>query len=118
VQSTGILLTSHWVAINSIGPGRFCNFQAIVLNSGDVGSAIWTFVVALSTFLSIAGSPGVRQWVVKKSNEGKGRWVLTFGIWAFILFIGVFGLIIVQPLYPEKGPYCINPFRFVVNIRR
>jgi hypothetical protein len=116
VQSFGILLTSRWVAINSIGPGPYCNFQAIVLNCGDLGSALWTFVVALSTFLSIAGTSSVRQWVVEKSNSGKGRWILTFGIWAFLLFIGVFGLVIVQPLHPEKGPYCINLFRFAVTL--
>jgi hypothetical protein len=50
VQSFGSLLASHWLAINSIGPGKYCNLQAIALNCGDLGSALWTLVVALTHF--------------------------------------------------------------------
>jgi hypothetical protein len=116
VQSFGCLLGSRWLAINSIGPGAYCNFQAIALNCGELGSALWTLVVAVATFLSIAGGPRVREWVGKKSSSGKGRWGLTFGIWLFILFIAANGLIFIQPFHPEKGPYCIILFRIAVTL--
>ena len=106
VQSLGILLTSHWLDINSIEPGAYCNFQAIVLNCGDLGSAMWTFVVALTTFLSIAGGRQTRDWINRKTTSGKTKWFVSIGIWGFNLFIAMFGLIFIQPLYPEKGPYC------------
>ena len=109
VQSFGSLLASHWLVIDSIGPGSYCNFQFLVLNSGDLGSALWTLVVALSTFLTIAGGPRCREWVTRKSTSGKGRWVLTLAIWGFILFIGLIGFIFIQPFHPERGPYCIKP---------
>jgi hypothetical protein len=95
--------------IDSIHPGPFCNFQAIGLNTGDLGSCLWTLVVAITTFLSIVGP--YRDWVTEKSTSGKGRWILTGAIWAFVLFVGVFGLIFIQPLHPEKGPYCTNLFK-------
>jgi len=108
VQSFGSLLASHWLVINSIGPGKYCNLQAIALNCGDLGSALWTLVVALSTFLTIAGGPACREWVTRKSTSGKGRWVLVIGIWSFTLFIGLIGFMFIQPFHPEKGPYCTS----------
>jgi uncharacterized membrane protein len=39
--------------------------------------------------------------------SGKGRWFLCLGIWLFIIFISVVGLILIEPLNPEKGPFCI-----------
>jgi hypothetical protein len=116
VQSFGCILGSHWLRINAIHPGAYCNFQAVALTAGELGSALWTLVVAVSTFLAIAGGPNMREWVVKKSSSGKGRWVLTLGIWGFIFLISVNGLLFIQPFHPEKGPYCITLFRFAVTL--
>jgi len=74
---------------------------------GDVGSAIWTFVIAAHTFILVVGKPKWRDWMSKKSRSGKARWILSVGVWVFILFCGLFGLIFIEPFHPEDGPYCI-----------
>lgn len=34
---------------------------------------------------------------------------MVIGIWTFILFVGVYGLVFIQPFHPEYGPYCTHP---------
>ena len=78
------------------------------MTAGDLAAAIWTFVVTISTFLLLAGGTNVRDWVARKSAEGKGRWCIVAVGWFFIAFAGLFGLIFVQPLHPERGNFCIS----------
>ena len=87
-------------------PGPFCTFQGVVLQCGLLAEPIWTFVVTINTFIMIAGGPGPRAWAAEKSSSGKTRWILCFGIWAFVIFIAIFGLLFIEPLHPEKGNYC------------
>jgi hypothetical protein len=88
-------------------PGPFCTFQGVVLQIGLLAGPIWTLVVTINTFLIVAGGPRRRAWVTEKSASGKARWILCFGIWTFILFIALFGLIFIEPFHPENGNYCI-----------
>ena len=112
VQALGSVLSAHGLVANSVMPGPYCTFQGLVLQCGLLGGAIWTFVVTLNTFLLIAGGPNRRAWVAEKSASGKGRWIICIGIWLFILFIGVFGILFIQPFHPERGTYCILPRSF------
>jgi hypothetical protein len=109
VQSIGDLFVTRFLVINSVTPGPYCTLQGVVLTTGDVGSAIWTFVIATHTFVLVVGKPKWREWVSQKSTSGKGRWIFSIAIWAFTLFCGLFGLIFIQPFHPEEGPYCRLP---------
>jgi hypothetical protein len=80
--------------------------QGLFIQSGDIASSIWSFVIAFHTFFLLAGGRRWRAWVAEKSTAGKARWILCFLIWFFVLFIGVIGLILIEKLYPEKGPFC------------
>ena len=111
MQALGSTLSTHGLVVNSVMPGPYCTFQGLVLQCGLLGGAIWTFVVTLNTFILIAGGPSRRAWIVEKSASGKGRWIICIGIWTFILFIGLFGLLFIQPFHPEKGTYCTYRFR-------
>src|SRR5579859_5013667 len=93
-------------------PGNFCNFQGYVLNTGNVCSSVWAFVISLHTFLLLAGGPRWRGWVAEKSSSGKGRWFFAAGIWGFVLFIGMIGMALIQNVTPEKGPFCMIPHYF------
>lgn len=90
-------------------PGPYCTLQGFVLNTGLLGNALWTFVVAVHTFFMIAGSHKVKTWVSTMSTSGKGRWIFVAAVWAFIVFMGCFGLMFLEPFHPERGPYCIIP---------
>jgi hypothetical protein len=87
------------------GPG--CTLQGFLINSGDIASAIWSFVIALHTFTLLAGGPKWRGWAAEKTASGKARWVMCAGIWSFVFFIGAVGPVIIETLHPENGPYCI-----------
>ena len=107
VQAFGAFLSIHGIAVNSIMSGPFCTFQGVVLQCGLLAEPIWTFVVTINTFIMLVGGPGPRAWAADKSSSGKARWIVCFGIWTFILFIGVCGLLFIEPFHPENGTYCI-----------
>src|SRR5271169_1794338 len=87
------------------GPG--CTLQGYLINSGDIASAIWSFVIALHTFTLLAGGRKWGSWAAEKTSSGKGRWVVCLGIWTFVFLIGAIGPVIIQNLQPAKGPYCM-----------
>ena len=87
------------------GPG--CTLQGFLINSGDIASAIWSFVIALHTFTLLVGGPKIGGWVSEKTASGKLRWVVCVGIWAFVFLIGAIGPVVLENLHPENGPYCI-----------
>ena len=64
----------------------------------------------MHTFFLLAGGRKWRVWVAEKSMQGKGRWILTGVIWGVVVFIGVIGMILIQHLYPNKGPFCMLSF--------
>ena len=107
IESFTSLFIIRYLTTNSLITGPYCAFQAVGLISGVIGSAIWTFVITVHTFLFLAGGPNMRAWVIEKSNSGWGRWAVCIAIWLFIIFSGLFGFFI-QPFEPEKGPYCMH----------
>jgi hypothetical protein len=81
-----------------------------------MGSATWTFVITVTTFLLLAGGRNVRAWVIEKSNSGWERWVLSAVVWLFVLFCALYGIIFVDPYRgPDQGPYCESPTILTVN---
>jgi hypothetical protein len=89
------------------GPG--CSLQGYLLNSGDVSSSIWSFVIALHCFALLAGGPKWRAWVADKTASGKLRWIVCAGIWTFVYGLSAIGPVFLQNLHPENGPFCIIP---------
>jgi len=92
--------------------GSGCTLQGFLINSGDIASAIWSFVIAFHTFALLAGGSKIRGWVSEKTGSGKLRWVVCGGLWAFVFLIGAIGPVIIQPLNPGNGPYCISSSHF------
>jgi G protein-coupled glucose receptor regulating Gpa2 len=107
VQSLGLVLVGDHLRLNSVLPGSVCTLQGFLINSGDIASAIWSFVIAAHTFFLLAGGRGWRSWVAEKSMSGKFRWFLCVGIWLFVLFISTIGLWLIEKIHPERGPFCM-----------
>jgi len=95
-----------------IEPGIACNIQGILINSGDISSALWSLVVALHTFCLFGGGQRWRDWAEKTSRSGNGRWFLCSAIWIMVFFIGIIGVASIEKLEPEKGPFCMSPSPF------
>lgn len=114
IQSFAGLLLANSLRLNSTLPGPFCSFQGLLLNSGDISSAIWSLVIAWHTFLTLAGGHKLRHWVAEKSAGGALRWIICLSIWLSVLFIGVVGIALIEKVQPERGPFC-NFFRLKVS---
>jgi len=106
VQCLGLVTIAYMLVHNNVEPGGMCTLQGFLIQSGDIASAIWSFIIAVHTFVLLAGGRRWRAWVAEKSTAGKGRWILCFCVWFVVLFIGTIGLMLIQKLYPWKGPFC------------
>jgi hypothetical protein len=88
--------------------------QGFLINSGDVASAIWSFIIAVHTFVLLTGGRKWGPWVAEKSTAGLFRWILCLGIWLFVIFIGTIGFAI-EKTHPHRGPFCRTPIRKLVT---
>lgn len=111
MQSLGDILAMVTVQHNSLMTGPGCTLQGFLINSGDVASAIWSFVIGLHTFALLAGGRRVRGWVTDKTTSGKTRWAVCLGIWTFVFLLGGIGPVLLEGLHPENGPFCTTPVR-------
>lgn len=50
LQATGSLMNARWIAYGGVTAGDYCTVQAIIKTASDVGTAFWTFAIALHTF--------------------------------------------------------------------
>jgi hypothetical protein len=108
VQSFGLFLVTDSLRKNSVIPGPACYLQGFLINTGDISTSIWSFVIAVHTFFLLAGGRNYRAWVAEKSTSGKARWIISVAIWSFVTFIGIIGPAAIERLYPQKGPFCIS----------
>jgi len=106
IESFASLFVIRYLTTNSLITGRYCNFQAVGLIWGVMGSAIWTFVVTINTFLLLVGGRKTRAWLIDNGKSGWGRWVVCAAIWIFILVSGLVGFM--EPFDADRGPYCLH----------
>ena len=94
--------------MNQLLPGFACSVQGFFINVGDVASSVWSLVIALHTFLLLAGGQRSRAWASEKSTMGKGRWFFCVGVWLGICFLGLIGPVVIERV-TGKGPFCTFP---------
>ena len=70
-----------------------------------MGSAIWSLVIAIHTFLVLmGGGRRCRKWMLGKIRVSMS--VLGLCVWLFVGFIGIVGIVLIEKIHPEKGPFC------------
>jgi len=87
-------------------PGVACSVQGVLIQSGDLASALWSLIISVHTFLSRMGVKGPGYWGKEFSAKGKESWIVSFGVWFIAFFLGSIGLIVIEQRNPEKGPFC------------
>jgi hypothetical protein len=107
VQSLGWVLSANNLARDSLWPSFACDVQGFFINMGDVGSSIWALVIAVHTVLLLAGTHRTRAWAAEASTSGKLRWIVVVSIWGFVICLGLVGPLIIEPLQPWNGPFCM-----------
>jgi hypothetical protein len=101
-------LSAYNLQHNRLWPSFACDVQGFFINVGDVGSSVWSLAIAIHTVLLLAGGQRTRSWAAEKSTGGKGRWILCICVWLSIVFLGIIGPLLIAPLHPDKGPFCIH----------
>ncbi|KZV96278.1 hypothetical protein EXIGLDRAFT_733631 [Exidia glandulosa HHB12029] len=93
-QSIGSLLSIRWVAEMGVTTGVSCTAQAAIKNGGNVGTAIWSLVIAMHTFLVLFCGMRPYEPVL---------YVTLIVVWTLIGLIVVIGPGIVENA--ARGPY-------------
>jgi hypothetical protein len=117
IQSIGHILCIYHLEKGFVTTGVACNVQAVFINSGDLASALWSFVIAMHTL----------RWSTHRLSEGRRatrlscmsnafwQWGLCIGIWMLVIFLGTFGLQI-QKWQPQNGGSVFLPMSNLFNI--
>lgn len=94
LQSVGTLINLRWVLNGSVSPGKLCSVQGGIKQAGNVGTAVWSFALALHAF---------RLLFLRTRVARRIKWLaLTVG-WLFITFIVSIGPLALQR--KDRGPY-------------
>ncbi|KAI0315570.1 hypothetical protein OF83DRAFT_1173684 [Amylostereum chailletii] len=94
LQAIGTLINVQWVVDGGVSGGMLCRAQGGVKQAGNVGTALWSFMLALHAFNLLF----LRRPSTKLGNR------LTLGIgWAAVALVVVLGPAALQT--PAKGPY-------------
>lgn len=103
IQSIGWSLTLYHLFKGSVTCGTVGNIQGVLINAGDVASALWSMVIAVHTFITLACTRTWRLWIIHKSRYGKIRYFLCAGIWGFVFVISAIGFVVAKP----GQPFCM-----------
>ena len=101
-QGIGALLNTRWIARGGIEIGSYCTAQAAIKQTGNVGTALWSFVIAVHTFDVLFLRWHIADYVCYGT---------LIGVWALLGFIVILGPAVVEsrdrgPFYGISGFWC------------
>lgn len=94
VQGIGSIINISWIQHMGVTFGPLCVAQGAIKQAGNVGTALWSFVIALHTFCLLFLGMRIKDWVCYAT--------LVF-VWLFLGFILALGPGIIASA--EKGPF-------------
>ncbi|KAF8524021.1 hypothetical protein JB92DRAFT_2882461 [Gautieria morchelliformis] len=102
IQSISGIIQVKWAAERRLVEGTTCAIQAAALVIGDLGSAVWSFVIAGHTFSALALE---RNW----SRQVVVSTVITG--WTFVILMAAFGPLVLTnktngPFFSIAGTWC------------
>ena len=118
-QSAGFALSLHWARLDALtvpgSPSTLCTAQSVLIQAGDVASALWTLVLAIHTsiILGLRRKPSTTAIVATIAFV----WTLV----AFLTAIGPLGIAHGQaaPFYDQTGAWYVVPLELpTVDSRR
>ncbi|KIJ35606.1 hypothetical protein M422DRAFT_262199 [Sphaerobolus stellatus SS14] len=95
ISATGSLMNGTWVSQSAVSLGQICTAQGALKNTGNVGSAMWSMVIAIHTFCLL---------VLKWRSSDRVLYVTLGLVWAFIALVVFVGPTLIQSM-GAKGPY-------------
>jgi len=95
LQSIGTILDAQWVSLGMVSPGTLCSVQGGIKQAGNVGTAVWTFMLALHAFRLL--------YLRSRVSSRNKWWILGLG-WFFVVTVVTIGPLAIQNL-KTRGPY-------------
>ncbi|THH19613.1 hypothetical protein EW146_g1576 [Bondarzewia mesenterica] len=117
IQAIGMLINIHWVIHGGVFSGSLCSVQGpsalppflirsfdgnpetitgAFKQAGNVGAALWSFMLALHTF-------NLLFLRLKIATSAWNQWLTLYIGWSSILFVVLIGPLVIQS--KDKGPY-------------
>ncbi|KAI0251895.1 hypothetical protein BJV78DRAFT_396611 [Lactifluus subvellereus] len=102
LQSIGTLFNTRWVLHGGVSSGTLCSLQGGIKQAGNVGTAVWSFALALHAF----------HLLFLRSRVSKVNKWLTLALgWTFIVFVVSIGPLAIQrkavgPYFGPSGFWC------------
>lgn len=94
LQSTGTIVNSRWVSLGKVSSGTLCSFQGGIKQAGNVGTAVWTFMLAMHAF---------RLLFLRTRVSRRSKWLLLGLGWFFVVFVVAIGPLAIKK--KTRGPY-------------
>ncbi|KAK7683172.1 hypothetical protein QCA50_013845 [Cerrena zonata] len=95
LQALGTCMNAKWVIEHTVEAGPFCSFQGAIKQVGNVGMALWSFVLASHLFSLL---------FLRRKSTQRGLLMTLIGGWSVIIFIVAIGPIAIQTT-KKRGPY-------------
>ncbi|KAH8918582.1 hypothetical protein BT69DRAFT_1353787 [Atractiella rhizophila] len=102
VQSFGFGLNYYWIGDRFGSHQGVCTVQALAIEGGDVGSAIWSLIIAVHTMLFIVLEYKPPTWSIV---------LVIASVWILIIGLSIAGPLLLQtaasgPFYTAAGTWC------------
>jgi len=102
VQSIGTILNIRWVVLGRASPGTLCSLQGGVKQAGNVGTAVWSFALALHAFCLL---------FLRTRLTTRSKWITLASGWTFVIFVVTIGPLAIQkkalgPYFGPSGFWC------------
>lgn len=102
LQSIGTIIDSRWVHLGKVSPGTLCSFQGSIKQAGNVGTAVWTFMLSLHAF---------RLLFLRARLWKRCKWLIVVLGWSFIAFVVAIGPLAIHkktlgPYFGPSGYWC------------
>ncbi|KAI0264745.1 hypothetical protein BC834DRAFT_882401 [Gloeopeniophorella convolvens] len=94
LQAAGTLLNARWVLDGGVTSGALCSVQGAIKQAGNVGTAVWSFALALHAF---------RLLFLRAHVSRRGKWLTLALGWAFVALVVGLGPLALQ--HKDRGPY-------------
>jgi len=94
LQSTGTVMSLKWALRDEVVAGTFCGIQGGIKQAGNVGTAIWSFLLSLHLFNLL---------FLRSTTTKTAFWTTILLGWGTVALVVIIGPTALHT--PERGPY-------------
>ncbi|KAA1473670.1 hypothetical protein DENSPDRAFT_741383, partial [Dentipellis sp. KUC8613] len=94
IQAIGTLISTQWVVQGAVTPGTLCSIQGGVKQAGNVGAALWSFMLAVHAFNLI---------FLRVDVSTLAKWITIVVGWLAVVLVVIIGPLAIEN--KARGPY-------------